>query len=165
MYEVFNDTHVDAKDLVCALTIASGTKEYARERARVHSGGNGWIIMGFDVGSKGGLAVIFEIKFATKDNLAGGVFVRYPDGRWEAIKPEYSKVDKVDNNLAGELCVWKVQYKRAIAFLNGLDESLDFSNVFVGCNSVDFNHVAGVFDLVELLVHHNNTHNKASASI
>jgi hypothetical protein len=103
----FDDTRVDAEDLLCALVIASGTTEYPRERARVHSVGNGWIIMGFNVGSKGGLAVFFQIKFDTKDNIVGGVFV-CPSGRWEAIQPENSKVDKVDNNLAGELSVWEV---------------------------------------------------------
>ncbi len=65
--------------------IASGTKEYTRERARVHSVGNGWIIVGFDIGSKGGLAVFFEIKLATKNDLAGGIFVQYPSSRWGAI--------------------------------------------------------------------------------
>ncbi len=104
----FNNTGVDVEDLVCALAIASGTKEYASERARVHNVGNGWIIVGFNVGSKGGLAVFFEIKFLTKDNLAGVVFVGYRSSRWEAIKLEYSKVDKVDNNLVGGLCIWEV---------------------------------------------------------
>ncbi len=55
--------------------IASGAKEYPRERARAHGVGNGWIVVGFDIGSKGGLAVFFEIKFTTKDNFARGVFV------------------------------------------------------------------------------------------
>ncbi len=71
----FNNTHVDVKDLVCALVIASGAKEYPRECVRAHSVGNGWIIVGFNLGSKGSLAVFFEIKLATKDNLAVGVFV------------------------------------------------------------------------------------------
>jgi hypothetical protein len=71
----FDDTCVDVKDLVCALAIASGAEEYHGECARVHRVGNGWIIVGFNVGFKVGLAVFFEIKFATKDNLAGGVFV------------------------------------------------------------------------------------------
>jgi hypothetical protein len=57
----FNNTSVDVKDLVCALAIASGTKEYARERARAHTVGNGWIIVGFDVGSKVGLAVFSKL--------------------------------------------------------------------------------------------------------
>jgi hypothetical protein len=44
----FDDTHVDVKDLVCALAIASGAEEHPRECARVYSVGNGCIIMGFD---------------------------------------------------------------------------------------------------------------------
>jgi hypothetical protein len=79
------NTHVDVKYLVYALVIARGTKEYARECEKVHSVGNGWIIVDFDIGSKGGLAVFLEIKFVAKDSLAGGVFVRYPGSRWENI--------------------------------------------------------------------------------
>jgi hypothetical protein len=132
----FDDTRVDAKDLVCALAIASGAKEYPRESARAHSVGNGWIIVGFNVGSKGGLAVFFEMKFATEDNLVGGVFVSYPSSRWEAIQPENSKVDKVYNNLVGELSIWEVRHECATALLNDSDVALDFSNVFVGRSSV-----------------------------
>ncbi len=71
----------------------------------------------------------------------------------------------MDNNLAGELCVWKVQHEHATAFLNCLDELLDFSNVFASRINDDFNYLAGIFGLVEFLVHQNNTDNKASASI
>jgi hypothetical protein len=78
----FSNTHVDVEYLGCALAIVSGTKEYAREHAKAHSVGNGLIFVGFDVGSKGGLAVFLEIKFAVKDNLAGEVYVRYPCGCW-----------------------------------------------------------------------------------
>ncbi len=88
-----------------------------------------------------------------------------PQCHWEAIKPECSEVDKVDNNLAGELCIWEVQHKCVTVFLNGLDVPLEFSNMFAGRSSVDFNHLAGVLDLVKFLVHHNNTDNKAIASI
>jgi hypothetical protein len=56
----FDDTHFDVENLVCALVIASGAKEYPREHARGHSVGNGWIIVGFDIESKGGLAVFFN---------------------------------------------------------------------------------------------------------
>ncbi len=68
--------------------------------------------------------------------LGGGVFVWYPSSRWEAIQPENSKVDKVDNNLAGELSVLEVHNECATALLNGLDVALNFSNVFMGCSSV-----------------------------
>jgi hypothetical protein len=71
----FDHTRVDVEDLVCALAISSGAKEYPRARARAHSVGYGWIIVCFNVGSKGGLAVFFEIRLATKDDLTGGVFV------------------------------------------------------------------------------------------
>ncbi len=88
----FNDTGVDVEDLVCALLIASMTKEYARECARAHSVGNGWIIVGFDIlGSKGGLAVFFKIKFATKDNLVGGVCVRYPSATGRLLSQSAAK--------------------------------------------------------------------------
>jgi hypothetical protein len=35
----FNSTCVDVEYFVCALAIASGTKEYARERAKAHGVG------------------------------------------------------------------------------------------------------------------------------
>ena len=60
---------------MCALAITNGAKEYPRERARAHSVGNGWILVGFDVGSKGGLAVFDELEDATKEDLTGGLFV------------------------------------------------------------------------------------------
>ncbi len=78
-----NDTRADVKFLVCALVIASGTKEYARERAKAHSIGNGWISMGFNKGSEGGLVVFLKIEFVARWSC-GGVFVKYPDGHWEA---------------------------------------------------------------------------------
>jgi hypothetical protein len=43
-----------------------------------------------------------------EDNFAGGVFVRYPGGCWEAIKPKDSKVDKVGDDLTGEHCEGEV---------------------------------------------------------
>jgi hypothetical protein len=67
----FNDTHVDVEYLVCALAIASGTKEYAREHAKVHGVGYSGVVVGFIVGSKGGLAVFGEIKFTAEDNILG----------------------------------------------------------------------------------------------
>ncbi len=104
----FNNTHVDVEYLVCALAIASGTKEYARECAKAHGVGYSGVVVGFNVGSEGGLAVFCEINFTAEDNFAGGVFVGYPSSRWEAIKPKDSIVDKVDDNLMGEHCEGEV---------------------------------------------------------
>ncbi len=45
----FYYSRIYVKDLVCALAIASGTKEYAGECARAHGVGNGWIFVCFNV--------------------------------------------------------------------------------------------------------------------
>jgi hypothetical protein len=161
----FNDTRVDVKYLMCALAIASGTKEYSRERVKAHGVGYSGVVVGFNAGSKGGLAVFCEIKFTAEDNFAGGVFVRDSGGCWEAIKPKDSKVDKVDDNLMGEHCEGKVQHECMAAFLGSVDVSFDFANVFACRGGVDFHHFIGIFDLVKFLVHHNDTDDKASASI
>jgi hypothetical protein len=150
---------------MCALAIASGTKEYARERAEVHGVGYSGVVVGLNVGSKGGLAVFCEIKFMAEDNFAGGVFVGYPSGRWEAIKPKNREVDKVDDDLTVEHCEEEVRHKCTAAFLGSTDVSFDFANVFACCSGVDFHHFIGIFDLVKFLVHHNDTDDKASASI
>ncbi len=93
---------------MCALAIASGTKEYARERVEAHGVGYRGVVVGFNVGSEGGLAVFCEIDFTAEDNFAGGVFVGYPSGCWEAFKPMDSKVDKVDDDLMGDHCEGEV---------------------------------------------------------
>jgi hypothetical protein len=161
----FINTRVDVKYLVCALAIASGTKEYARERAKAHGVGYSGVVVGFYVGSEGGFAVFCEIDFMAKDNFGGGVFVGYPSSRWEAIKPKDSKVDKEDDNLTGEHCEGKVQHECTAAFLGGMDVLFNFADVFVCLGSVDFHHFIGIFDLVKFLVHHNDADDKASASI
>ncbi len=46
---VFYYSRIDVEDLVCALAIASGTKEYAWECARAHGVGDCWIFMGFNI--------------------------------------------------------------------------------------------------------------------
>ncbi len=68
----FNNTRVDVEYLLCALAIASGTKEYARERAKAHGVGYSGVIVGFNVGSKGGFALFFKINFTAEDNFRGG---------------------------------------------------------------------------------------------
>ncbi len=68
---IFYGTLVDVEDLVCALPIASGAEEYPRERARVHSAVNGWIIVGFDIGSKGCLAVFLKSSSQPRAILRG----------------------------------------------------------------------------------------------
>ncbi len=93
----FNNTHVDVEYLVCALAITSGTKEYARERVKVHGVGYSGVIVGFNIGFEGGFAVICEINFTAEGDFARGVFFGYPGGRWEAIKPKDSEVDKMDD--------------------------------------------------------------------
>jgi hypothetical protein len=161
----FNNTRVDVQYLVCALALASGTKEYARERAKVHGVSYSGVIVGFNVGSKGGLAVFCEIDFTAEDNLVGGVLVGYPGGRWEAIKPKDSKVDKVDDNLTGEHCEGEVRHECTAAFLGGVDVLFDLANLFACRGGVDLHHFICIFDLVKFLVNHNDTDDKASASI
>ncbi len=112
--------------------------------------------MGFNVGVEGGLAVFLEVNFAAEDNLPGGVLVGYPGGCWEAIKPEYGNIDKVDDHLARKRCVGKVQNECAAAFFNGADETFDFTNVFACRSGVNLHHLAGIFDLVEFLIHHDD---------
>jgi hypothetical protein len=75
LYGFFDDTYVDVDDLACALAIASGAKEYPRECAKAHSVGNGWIIVGFDVGFKGGLTACSKSSPQPRTILRGGVFV------------------------------------------------------------------------------------------
>jgi hypothetical protein len=162
---VFNNTSVDVEYLVCALAIASGTKEYARERVKVHGVGYSGVVVSFNIGAKGGFALFCEINFMAKDNFTGGVFVGYPGGRWEAIKPKDSKVDKVDDNLKGEYCEGEVQHECMAAFLGGADVSFNFANMFACRSGVDFHHFIGIFNFVEFLVHHNDADDKASASI
>jgi len=76
---------IDIEYLVCALAVPGWTKEYPWERAGAHCVCYSPIVVGFDVGSKGGFVVFVEIKFVAKDNLLGGVLVGYPGGCWETI--------------------------------------------------------------------------------
>jgi hypothetical protein len=161
----FNNTHVDVEYLVCALAIASGTIEYARERAKAHGVGYSGVIVGFNVGFEGGLAVFCEIEFTVEDNFAGGVYAGYPGGHWEAIKPKDSKVKKVDDKLTGEHCEGEVRHKCTAVFLGGADVLFDFAAVFACRRGVDFHHFIDIFNPVELLVHHIDTDDKASTSI
>jgi hypothetical protein len=132
-----DDIRVDVEDLVCALAIAIGTEEYPREHARAHSVGNGWIIAGFDIGSIGGLAVFFEIKLRPRLSCGGSICLIPQQllGGYSA-RELHSIVDKVDNNLAGELSGWEVRHECTTALLNSLDVVLNFPNVFMGCSSV-----------------------------
>jgi hypothetical protein len=67
----FYNTRVDVEDLVCALVIASRAKEYFKEHVRAHSVGNGCVIVGFDLGLKGGLAVFFKLSSRPRMILRG----------------------------------------------------------------------------------------------
>ncbi len=71
----------------------------------------------------------------------------------------------MDDNLAWERCVGKVRHESAAAFFNRADEAFNFAYVFTRCSSVDLHHIAGVFDFVKFLIHHDDADNKASASI
>ncbi len=71
----------------------------------------------------------------------------------------------MDDNLAWERRVGKVRHKSAAAFFNCVDEAFNFTNVFVRRGSVDRPHITGIFDLVEFLIHHDDTDDKASASV
>jgi hypothetical protein len=58
---------------VSALAIASWAKENSREHAKLHGICNPGVIVGFDIGAKGGDAVFDKIEFATKGNFEEGV--------------------------------------------------------------------------------------------
>ncbi len=70
----------------------------------------------------------------------------------------------MDGDLAGEEFVREVRHKCTTALLNRIDEPLDFPDVFVCHSGIDFHHIAGVLNLVELLVHHDDFDNEACAS-
>ena len=67
--------------------------------------------------------------------------------------------------MAWERCVGKVRHESAAAFFNRADEALNFADMFAPRGSVDLHHIAGVFNLVEFLIHHDDADDKAGASI
>ncbi len=71
----------------------------------------------------------------------------------------------MDDNLAWERRVGKVRHKSAAAFFNHADEAFDLADVFARRSSVDLHHIAGVFDLVEFLIYHDDAEDKAGASV
>ncbi len=71
----------------------------------------------------------------------------------------------MDDNLAWKQRVGKVQHGSVAAFFNRADEAFDFADVFGRRGSVDLHHIAGVFNLVKFLIHHDDADNKADASI
>ncbi len=71
----------------------------------------------------------------------------------------------MDDDLAWKCCVRKVRHESAAAFFNRADEAFDFADVFAPRGSVDLHHLAGVFDLVEFLIHHDDADDKAGASV
>ncbi len=71
----------------------------------------------------------------------------------------------MDDDLAWERHVGKVRHKSAAAFFNCADEAFDFADAFTHHGSVDLHHIAGVFDLVEFLIHHDDADDKAGASV
>ncbi len=70
---VFYHAGVDFKNFVSALAIAGWAKEDFWERVKFHGICNCGVVVGFDIGAKGGDAVFGKIKFVTKDNFGGGV--------------------------------------------------------------------------------------------
>ena len=71
----------------------------------------------------------------------------------------------MNDSLAGKLCAWEVRYESAAAFFDCADVAFNFANVFTRCGSVDLHHLAGVFDLVKLLIHHDKADAKTGASV
>ncbi len=71
----------------------------------------------------------------------------------------------MDDDLTKEHCEGEVRHECMAAFLGGVDVLFNFANVFACHGGVDFHHFFGIFNLVEFLVHHNDTDDKASASI
>ncbi len=61
--------------------------------------------------------------------------------------------------------VGKVRHESAAGFFNRADEAFDFANVFARRGSVDLHHLAGIFDLVQFLIHHDDVEDKAGASV
>ncbi len=68
------------------------------------------------------------------------------------------------NNLAREHVVWEIRYKSLALFLDGVDESFDFANVFVGGSCVDLHHFNVVLYFIKFLVHHHDFDNESCAS-
>ncbi len=71
----------------------------------------------------------------------------------------------MDDDLAWERHVGKVQHKSAAAFFNCVDEAFNLANVFACHGNVDLHHIAGTFDLAKFLIHHDDADNKAGASV
>jgi hypothetical protein len=65
----------------------------------------------------------------------------------------------------GAACREGLTRERNAAFFNCKDEAFDFADVFARRGSVNIHHIAGVFDLFELLIHHDDADNKAGASV
>ncbi len=78
---------INIEYLVCALAVASRAEEYSWEHSGAHCIRDGRIVVGFNIGAKGGFAVFLEVKFAAEDDLPRVVLVGYPGGCWEAIEP------------------------------------------------------------------------------
>ena len=55
--------------------------------------------------------------------------------------------------------------KRITAVTHCAYVAFNFANVFARCGSFDLHHLAGVFNLVELLIHHDNADTKTVAGV
>ena len=65
---------------------------------------DGWIVVSFNVGSKGCFAMFFEVKFTVEDNFPRGVLVGYPGCGWDTVEPQYSELYEADSDLEGCVC-------------------------------------------------------------
>jgi hypothetical protein len=71
----------------------------------------------------------------------------------------------MDGDLAGEEFLRQVGHKCTTALFNCMDEPLDFPDVFACHSGINFHHIAGVLNLVEFLVHHDDFDNEAGVSV
>jgi hypothetical protein len=105
---LLNHSCVDVEYLVRALAIAGWAKEYPRKHTGVHGVRNWQVVVGLDVRTKWGNSMFCEINFASKNDFAWGVHFQNTRRSGKAVEPEYRKVDKVYNDLAGEHVVWEI---------------------------------------------------------
>jgi hypothetical protein len=156
---------VDVKYLVSALAVAGWAKEYPWECTEAHGVCSCQVVVGLNIRTKWGNAMFCKVEFASKKNFAWGVNFQNPCRSGRAVEPEYCKVDKVYNNLAGEHIVWEIKNESLAPFLDGADESFDVANVFAGGSCVDLCHVNVVLYFIIFLVHHCNFENESCTGI
>jgi hypothetical protein len=60
---------INIEYLVCALVVSGRAEEYSWECSGAHCIHDGRVVLGFDIGAKGGFAVFLEVEFAAEDDL------------------------------------------------------------------------------------------------